>query len=301
MNIETPYEQLFFTTALMKTEHADKPRTGSGTGFFYGVNVGPDQAMLFLVTNKHVIEGATKVYVTLVAGSGPEMKSPLLGQSHTLELPSEIFFGHPDPDIDVAAAPISPWMNSLQKQGKWACLRALAPAIALTDSTVSTLDALEEVTFIGYPNGIYDRLNFLPIARRGVTATPVGVDYEGKPVFLVDASVFPGSSGSPVFIAQTGGYAGRGGGFILGGRVILLGIIAAVYQRSVPILQLPTDGMSVVMDPINIGIVYKAKTIEEVVDSVLARFKLSRYVAQPESALVTPAVSKDAAIGKSPN
>ena len=28
-------------------------------------------------------------------------------------------------------------------------------------------------------------------------------DYNGKPVFVVDAQIFPGSSGSPVFVKST--------------------------------------------------------------------------------------------------
>jgi hypothetical protein len=296
MNVETPYEQLFFTTAFIQADYPDG-RIGSGTGFFYGVNVSADQLVMFLVTNKHVIDGAANIRVTLIASADSEMKQPVLGEAETIIIPTAVFFGHPDADIDVAVAPIGPWMNGLQSQGKHVFLRSLAPGIALNDSVASSLDALEDVTFIGYPNGLYDRLNHLPIARRGITATPVAVDYEGKPIFLVDASVFPGSSGSPVFIAQTGGYASRGGGFIIGGRVIFLGIIAAVYQRSVPIIQVPAGAASVVMDPLNIGIVYKAKTIEETVDHALERYSLKRYSAQSQSVVITPTTSKDPIVG----
>jgi hypothetical protein len=47
----------------------------------------------------------------------------------------------------------------------------------------------------------------LPISprffRRGMTATPPQLDYCGRPTFLIDASVFGGSSGSPVFLDIT--------------------------------------------------------------------------------------------------
>src|SRR5437763_136516 len=45
----------------------------------------------------------------------------------------------------------------------------------------------------------------------GVTANPLQADYDGRPVFLIDASVFPGSSGSPVVICNQGGFATRQG------------------------------------------------------------------------------------------
>src|ERR1700691_5319825 len=167
MNVETPYEQLFFTTAFIQADYPDGS-AASGTGFFYGVNVDADQLAMFLVTNKHVVDGAVNVRVTLIAGAHSEMKQPILGKAETITIPAIIFSGHPDPDIDVTVAPISPWMNALQSQGKQVFLRSLAPAIALTDSVAATLDALEDVTFIGYPSGLYDKLNHLPIARRGI-------------------------------------------------------------------------------------------------------------------------------------
>ena len=61
------------------------------------------------------------------------------------------------------------------------------------------LEAIEEVVLIGYPAGIRDPAHLTPIARKGITATPPAWDYGGRPTFLVDASVFHGSSGSPVF------------------------------------------------------------------------------------------------------
>jgi trypsin-like peptidase len=297
MNVQTPYEQLFFTTAFIRAQMPGK-KSGSGTGFFYAVNVAADQLMMFLVTNKHVIEGATKVIVTLIAGIDPGMQKPLLGSARTIEIEPDEFLGHPQEDIDVTVAAIGSSMNELHAEGNWVFLRSLSPAMALTDTIAAELDALEEVTFIGYPNGLYDKLNYLPMARRGITATPVTIDYEGEPVFLVDASVFPGSSGSPVFIAQTGGYPLRGGGFTVDNRLILLGVLSAVYQRKVPILQNTPDSDSAVMDPLNIGIVYKARAIEETVDFALTRFNLERYEDQPDSALIRPAISKDAAVAE---
>jgi V8-like Glu-specific endopeptidase len=66
-------------------------------------------------------------------------------------------------------------------------------------STSDDLDAIERIIFVGYPNGMYDRKNYTPILRQGITATPFHLDYDGLPAFLIDASVFPGSSGSPVY------------------------------------------------------------------------------------------------------
>jgi hypothetical protein len=69
------------------------------------------------------------------------------------------------------------------------------------------------------------------------------VDYNGLPAFLVDASVFPGSSGSPVFLLDRGISMRRTGEVQLGtSRLALLGILAAVHVRQVSgdIRALPT-------------------------------------------------------------
>ena len=91
--------------------------------------------------------------------------------------------------------------------------------------------AYEEIAFAGYPD-VYDRTNNLPSLRRGIKATPVYVGYEGQPVFLIDASVFPGSSGSPVFIYSTSPRIDRSGGTSIGGtRFLFLGVLSSVFFR----------------------------------------------------------------------
>ena len=83
--------------------------------------------------------------------------------------------------------------------------------LAPNEETVLDIGLVEEILFVGYPSGISDQFHNLPVARRGITATPASVDYEGRPVFLIDASVYPGSSGSPVFIYNTDGWTNGSG------------------------------------------------------------------------------------------
>ena len=51
---------------------------------------------------------------------------------------------------------------------------------------------------IGYPRGFYDQLHLFPIVKSGIVASRWGVPFQGKPYFLIDAKLFPGSSGSIV-------------------------------------------------------------------------------------------------------
>jgi len=139
------------------------------------------------------------------------------------------------------------------------------------------LDAVEEVIFVGYPNGIYDSVNNLPITRRGSTATPPSVDYEGKPIFLIDASVFQGSSGSPVLIYDNGSWLSRDGGLISGIRLFLLGVLGSVFFRetdgTLSFEEIPAAVKPVVKTSqmIDLGIVYKSTTIIETIEQLLRK------------------------------
>ena len=186
--------------------------------------------------------------------------------------------GHPDPAVDVGVMPIAQVLQQMQTAGAPAFFRSVSPEICLSAVREQELDAIEEVTFIGYPSGLYDTKNYLPILRTGTTATPIGVDYEGAPAFLIDASVFPGSSGSPVFIANRGTYLTRQGSVVVGARVICLGVLAAVHTRQVEgsVDVLPTRLVAAFDEPIDLGVVYKARCIDECVALVLDRYGLTR-------------------------
>src|SRR5690606_28078780 len=82
---------------------------------------------------------------------------------------------------------------------------------------------------IGCPNGLSDETNNLPISRRGITATSLTKDYNGKPEFMVDMACFPGSSGSPIFLYDKNGYWDRKkNSYNLGApRLKLVGILYA--------------------------------------------------------------------------
>lgn len=292
MRPETLHEQLFFATVRITTEAPGAH--GVGTGFVYDVATSATETASFLVTNKHVVAGATSATLHFMRSQDAAMSTPALGGHHTVTVPDPgaAFIGHPDPHVDVAIAPITPWVGQLRDAGLFVFYRSIGSSMALNSTNVTSLDALEEITFVGYPNGLYDEVNGLPIMRRGITASPVAVDYMGRAQFLVDASVFPGSSGSPVLIAESGSYSPRGGGLVLGSRALLLGILAAVYEREVPVVIVPTANLSV-RDPLNIGIVYKASTIDDLIDQVLKQHGLKRHV-EPAAGIVVPGTTGDA-------
>ena len=228
MNLQDISTQLLFTTVPIWTENA-QGGTSSATAFLYNVAVPskPEQSIPLLITNHHVVSGAKRGLVEFVERSG---KEPDRSRRVRIELDAATLASRTSAELDLAVIPIGPALNQLEAAGRPAFFRSVSPDLIQTAEARDQLAALEEVVFIGYPSGIRDEKNASPLIRRGITSTPVWNDYEGKPTFLIDAGVFPGSSGSPVFILNQGGFATKDG-LVLGNRLLFLGVISQTFLR----------------------------------------------------------------------
>lgn len=270
MRAETPSEQLFFTTVYI----AGRGTTGqwTGTGFIvrYETTVG---IVDILVTNKHVLAGADELDVRFVQAGADGKPVAQATQTTITSFGEASWLGHPHDQVDVAVMFLGPVVNQMNEQARSPFYKAFAVDQMLTTAQADELDALESVTFVGYPNGLYDTHTFLPIARRGQTATPIQANYRDAPAFLIDASVFGGSSGSPVLLFDRGLYQTRAGDAVVGTRLMLLGVLAAVHVRQTGGLvhDLPTKQIAVFDEALDLGIVFKASAIHESVELLLAR------------------------------
>ncbi|WP_294204757.1 serine protease [uncultured Sphingomonas sp.] len=271
MQADSVGEQLFFTTVRIDTVDAHG-NPGSGTGFYFEQRTEGGKAP-FIVTNKHVALTATVGQFTFLKSVDGK---PSLGDKFELRFePAEwasIWFGHPDPDVDIAVCGLAPLVNYVKRQfGHDLFFRVINSENIPTALDMRTIDAVETINFIGYPNGVWDSKNLLPVFRTGVTATPMSVDFEGTPRFIIDASVFGGSSGSPVFIWSKGGFIGSGRGSVnvTGPRFFFVGVVAAVFYRTQlnQIIAVPiptqTQPMAQQQEMIDLGIVFKAHTVVE--------------------------------------
>lgn len=284
MEVFTIAEQLYYLTLKINTLSANGEQ-GSGTGFIYGYKSkqNPQIDYLFLVTNKHVIENTVSGSIVMHLG---ENNQPKVGETFTLNVHNpdwqNMWFGHPDPNIDIAICPFVPLIKFVeQHSGRQPFFRSVSNDTVPTEATLKDLDALENITFVGYPNGIWDSYHNLPIVRKGTTATPLQIDFENQPKFLIDASVFGGSSGSPVFLFDSGGYITKQGSMVVGGgRFYFLGVVAAVYLKQsltdvipIPIPTTVKPGVQY-QEMIDLGIVFKARTVNEVVEAFCAFINL---------------------------
>lgn len=264
---QTPLEQLVYSTVRIECEYGATDR-GTGTGFFFAFARRAQSFVPAIVTNKHVVEGATRgaFHIHLRDASG----QPTIQQSERFSIDNfeASWIPHPDVTVDLCVMPIAGLLEHANRNGRGLGFVPLDMSLVPTDQELAELTPLEEVLMIGYPNGIWDSRNNMPILRRGVTATHPAVEYDGRREFMIDAACFPGSSGSPVILYNTGGYHTRAGGFAIGGtRIKLLGILYAGPQHTVTgelqIVAVPTrqDIQAISRIPNNLGLVIQSSRL----------------------------------------
>lgn len=275
MQIVSLAENLFFTTVRIDAV-TDDGNASSGTGFLYSHRLSEGKHAIFIVSNKHVVQGMRSGSFTFHTRKNDK---PDLGNGFRLNLQNwpDAWYGHPSPDVDIAVT-MFVWIEKAIKEqyGVDLFYRCLDGSMLVTDAQAELLDAIETVTFIGYPNGVWDSGNLMPVARRGTTASPLSVDFEGTPRFVIDASVFGGSSGSPVFILNQGMISDKHGNTTVGSRVLFIGVVAAVFFRTAlnEIISVPiptqTRPMAEQREMIDLGIVFKARTVVETIEAYVA-------------------------------
>jgi len=274
----SPIELLIHSTVRIECETATGK--GSGSGYFFAFLEKDNQHIPCIVTNKHVVAGAKRgvFHLTLQGHDG----LPKLGEYVTFSFDNfeSMWVGHPDPSIDLAIFLIGPILNSAKEQGKALHIAPLGNAIIASKELLDSLPSMEEIIMIGYPNGIWDAKHNLPIIRRGITATHPRLSYNGKPEFLIDAACFPGSSGSPVFLANIGSYVSPEGALCTGSRIALLGTLYAGPQHTatgeVIVVEVPTDtrAMAISTIPNNLGLVIHASKLldfEPILKNIISR------------------------------
>ena len=265
-------QQLMFTTFRIETE------TSIGTGFTYAHMDQDGESRHYLVTNKHVVQETRQGEITFTeSDKRTGLDVPLVGQPVPLRVQDEAWAWtyHPSPEVDVAVMRLGHIVSHITQRGKNVYFTGISAKWLAGEQQLRELDALDPVIFVGYPVGIYDQANNLPVIRTGTIATLPHVDYNGRPEFLIDASVFPGSSGSPVFIYNKPPWLSKYGELMNRERLLFLGLIKAVHiysgtspvQEEVPAAArrqfVTTDHM------IGLGIVQKAAGVVETVQHLL--------------------------------
>jgi hypothetical protein len=265
----SPADQLGFCTVRIACTN-DGVQESVGTGFFLAFPVEGRTTIPVIITNRHVIKGAT--IGTFQLTEIDENGSPRIGTftNISVEKFENMWLSHPDEQVDLCMMPMASLLRAANDQGKRFFYKSVGKDLIATSETMSELSSLEEVVMVGYPVGIWDRANNMPIFRRGITASRPDLDYCGRKEFMIDVACFPGSSGSPVMLFNIGGYVTKDGKSMLGGtRIKLLGVLYAAPQYAVDghleIVPVPTTAIAISRShvPVNLGLVIKAERLLE--------------------------------------
>jgi len=254
--MSTPLFQHYmaFITAKIDMKAPNGTNTSIGTGFFYSVPVYKDQSILLLISNKHVfIDPNGEITVSL--NRKIDNDTPEYGNIRTFNQTgfANEYYAHPNNDIDLACINVS-------QMGKTDCFYKCLNNEFLEPINYENVTTGDDVIFVGYPENRYDMVNNLPLIRKGSIASMPNIDFNGKGQIVIDAQVFPGSSGSPVFVISDNYYR-------------LLGVVSETMIRHSQLQTLPTNMPLVgVQQMLGLGIVIKQKHIQELIDHTVNEF-----------------------------
>ncbi|MGA7075193.1 MAG: serine protease [Halobacteriota archaeon] len=182
-----------------ETDTPDSP-DWVGTGFLVGRPYRKDGIALgnhvFLVTNKHVIEGMDSFIVRF---------NPLEGgviMSHRFVLidsknKKRLWTSHLNDDIDIAAIEVN---SGLLHQHKRLFGYFLLDEHLMSFDKMAFISEGDFVYVLGYPMNLVDPYWHYPIVRSGTVARIQDMLDDRKLDFLLDVLAFPGNSGSPVIL-----------------------------------------------------------------------------------------------------
>lgn len=259
-------EQLLNGTIRIEAFSGNKISTGTGFFFNFSVDNNGENQIPVIITNKHVVNGFSSIKLFFKKDKNGE---PDYGPPFIVTIPNNpsTVIQHPNGNIDLVAIPTAPIFAELDKQNVGIFYIATSEDRIPDDTTQKKeLKSIEDVWMIGYPNGLWDAKNNLPIVRKGITATTPYLDYNGKREFLIDIAAFGGSSGSPIFFyrdfyTDKETYVAK-----IGTQLYLLGVLYAGPNYTVEgkvVKVNPSDQISNVQTniPMNLGYVIKASEI----------------------------------------
>ena len=214
-------KQIFSITTIIITEGTtDHGRfQGTASGFYYTITTptepnpkGPHWERIdgyWLITNRHVIfpnVNGKECFIDNLTFCLREVKNNIIewlpiSLSQT-EIIKRVKLDQVD-RVDVVAIDVTDLINSIvvestKKHDKSLIIPATLTNSNLPDKQPITIDVTSDIVVASYPKGFYDSVNKFPIVKSGIVASGWGLNFNGDPIFEIDAQLFPGSSGGLV-------------------------------------------------------------------------------------------------------
>lgn len=246
--------QIFFATLRVETFVPGISGANIGTGFLVLAPLDSTQSLLLLISNKHVFADPGGMMRLRLHSKDPQANAPLLGSTVTVG-PwqfSEAYYRHPNPDVDLACVNLSALYTANSER---VYLRHIGIETFATYDEPD-LAAGQRVIFVGYPDNRYDETNNLPILRAGVLASYPHADFCGLPQVVIDAQVFEGSSGSPVFMG-------------LGNKYKLIGVVVQTMARQDRLIAAAARIPEYSRQMLGLGLVYKSTAVRDLIAETL--------------------------------
>lgn len=270
--------------------------TGQGTGFYYQrlapkVKEGPQWRAItdvWLVVNRHTvlpkIQGkeirATSLsfHLRRIEGDNLHWDPITLTQA---DLFDRARF-HTNPKVDVCVISVHDLLMQKISTGKYMQWSGVTNE-DLPGQNKIKVAVTDDAVVVGYPENFYDKKNLFPIVKSGIVASRWGAHFNGEPSFLIDAQLFPGSSGSIVITKPTDL-------IVEDGRLLtskakefaFLGIFSGEPYANRPPIEFPF-GTFILKQTWNLGVVWYGELIEEMVSKGIAHTASMADVAVEES------------------
>ena len=154
MEINDIGTQLLYTTVPIYAQNDDKTLS-TGTGFLFSIRESETESIPLLITNYHVLKDAVVGFVELHIGE----KGFPTDRTIRVQFDKSIINGNKLGDLDLIAVPLAGTFNDFQNRNIETFFRTVDQNMIPSKEQVDNLSAIEDITFIGYPSGLYDEKN----------------------------------------------------------------------------------------------------------------------------------------------
>lgn len=253
---------------------SDGKRHWVGTGFMVGrlEEGSTDRYTIYILTNKHVVKGFSSLLVRFNNAESVGVKD--------LEMPliengKKIYSEHQNEESDIVAIQILPGVI-IANRLKLSFLKLEEHALTLEKMQRTGVDEGTLVYTLGFPMNLMNEKIKAPICRLGCISriADAFVEQDKANNFLVDAEVFPGNSGGPVFnrpeVVSIEGTS-------CNGSCNLIGILSAYVPYRELLYSKQTDSVRMIQEE-NSGltIVHPVDRIKEVVELEWRRHQIKQ-------------------------